>query len=56
MRLRKIEGKKRKRVTVDEIVGWHHRFNGHKLGRLGRDVRDGGSGVLQVQVVRKSWT
>ena len=22
-----------KRVTEDEMVGWHHQFNGHKLGQ-----------------------
>ena len=22
-------------MTVDDIVGWHHRFNGHGLGGLG---------------------
>ena len=25
------------RVTEDEIVGWHHRFNGHELGQTLRD-------------------
>ena len=26
-----IEGKNDKRVTEDEMVGWHHRLNGHEL-------------------------
>ena len=28
--LRKIEGGRR-RTTEDEMVGWHHRLNGHEL-------------------------
>ena len=28
--LGKIEGKEDKGTTEDEIVGWHHRLNGHK--------------------------
>ena len=24
---------KEKRVTEDEMVGWHHRLNGHELGK-----------------------
>ena len=29
--LGKIEGEK-KRMTEDEMVGWHHRLNGHGFG------------------------
>ena len=29
--LGKTEGKMRKGVTEDEMVGMHHRFNGHEL-------------------------
>ena len=32
MMLGKIEGGKEKGMTEDEMVGWHHRFNGHELG------------------------
>ena len=28
--LGKIEGKRRRRVTEDEMVGWHHWLNGHE--------------------------
>ena len=28
--LRKIEGKRRKGMTEDEMVGWHHQFHGHE--------------------------
>ena len=30
-------GQKEKRVTEDEMVGWHHQFNGHELGQTPRD-------------------
>ena len=29
--LGKIEGKRKKRATEDEMVGWHHRLNGHEF-------------------------
>ena len=29
--LRKIEGRKRKGTTEDEMDGWHHRLNGHEF-------------------------
>ena len=29
--LGKIEGKRRGRVTEDELVGWHHRLHGHEF-------------------------
>ena len=29
--LEKIEGKRRKRLVEDEMVGWHHRLNGHEF-------------------------
>ena len=28
--LGKIEGRRRGGVTEDEMVGWHHRLNGHE--------------------------
>ena len=28
--LGKIEGRRRRGTTEDEIVGWHHLFNGHE--------------------------
>ena len=30
--LQKIEGKEEKGMTEDEMVGWHHRLNGHGFG------------------------
>ena len=29
--LGKIEGKRRRGVTKDKMVGWHHRLNGHEF-------------------------
>ena len=29
--LGKIEGKEEKGATEDEMVGWHHRLNGHEF-------------------------
>ena len=40
--LRKIKGRKRKGVTEDETVGWHHRLNGHEFEQtLGGSKRQG---------------
>ena len=30
-------GRKGKRVTEDEVVGWHHWFNGHEVGQTPKD-------------------
>ena len=30
--LGKIEGRRRRVMTEDEMVGWHHRVNGHEFG------------------------
>ena len=27
----KIEGRRRGGVTEDEMIGWHHRLNGHEF-------------------------
>ena len=29
--LRKIEGKRRRGASEDEMVGWHHQLNGHEF-------------------------
>ena len=31
--LGKIEGGKEKGMTEDEMVGWHHRLDGHEFGQ-----------------------
>ena len=41
--LGKIEGMRRRGMTEDEMVGWHHRLNGHELGQnLGDSEGQGG--------------
>ena len=35
--------KKEKRVTEDEMVGWHHQCNGHELGQTPGDAKRQGS-------------
>ena len=30
--LGKIEGRREKGMTEDEMVGWHHQLNGHEFG------------------------
>ena len=42
----KIEGRRRKEVREDKMVGWHHRFNGHKFEQTPGDGRTGKPGVL----------
>ena len=38
--LRKFEYGKRRGVTEDEMVGWHHRFSGQNLSKLWDIVKD----------------
>ena len=35
--LRKIEGTKEKRMSEDEMAGWHHQCNGCELGQTSGD-------------------
>ena len=43
--------------TKDEIVGWHHRCNGHELWQtLGDGVGDREAWHAAVHGVTKSWT
>ena len=44
--LRKVEGRRRR--TEAEMVGWHHRLNGHKFEQtVGDSKRQGSLGELQ---------
>ena len=42
--LGKIEGRRRKGMTEDEMVGWHHCLNGHGFGWI-PGVGDGQGGL-----------
>ena len=41
--LGQIEGRRRRRVTEDEMVGWHHRLNGHEFEQTLGDSEGQGS-------------
>ena len=47
---------KEKRVTEDEMVGWHHWFNGHEFEQTLGDGEGQGSLVCCNPWVTKSWT
>ena len=53
--LGKIEGRRR-RGQQDEVVGWHHRLDGHEFEQV-LGVGDGqGSLAYAVHGVTKNWT
>ena len=45
--LGKIEGMRRRVGTGDEMVGWHHRLNGHEFEQTPGDSEGGRPGLLQ---------
>ena len=38
--LGKIEGRKRKGMTEDEMIGWHHQLNEHECDQFREIVKD----------------
>ena len=49
-------GQEEKGMTEDEIVGWHHRLNGHESEQT-PGIREGqGSQHAVIHGVAKSWT
>ena len=46
----------KKGVTEDEMVGWHHRLNGHEFGQTPGVVMDRGAWCAAVHGVTKSRT
>ena len=53
--LGKIEGRRRKWTTEDEMVGWHHWLNGHEFDYQ-ETVKDRGAWRAAVLGAAKSWT
>ena len=45
-----------KRMTQDEMVGWHHRLNGHEFSKLQELVFDQGAWCSAVHEIAKSHT
>ena len=51
--LGKTEGR---RITEDEMVGWHHRLDGHEFEQTPGDGEDRGAWCTAMHGVRKSQT
>ena len=49
-------GQEEKGTTEDEMVGWHHRLNGHGFGWLRELVMDREAWHAAVHAVAKNWT
>ena len=53
--LGKAEGRKRRRgTTQDEMIGWHHRLNGHEFEQAPGVVKEGEAWHAAVHGVAKS--
>ena len=46
----------KKGTTEDEMVGWHHQFDGHEFEQVPELVMDREAWCTAFQVVAKSWT
>ena len=54
--LGKTEVRRRLRATEDEMVGWHHRLNGHEFEEIWEIVKDRESRHSVIHVVATSQT
>ena len=49
-------GQEEKGTTEDEMVGWHHRHDGHEFSRLWKLVKDKKAWHAAIHGVAKNWT
>ena len=49
-------GQEQRRMTEDEMVGWHHQLNGHEFEQTLEMVKDREGWCAAVHGVTKSWT
>ena len=42
-------------MTEDEMVGWHHQFNGHEFEHIQELVKDREAWLAAVHVISESW-
>ena len=54
--LGKIEGRKKKGMTEDEMIGWHHRLKDMSLSKFQEIVKDREAWCAAVRGVTKSGT
>ena len=53
--LGKIEGRRRRGATEDEMVGWHHRLTGHEFEQTLGDGEGQGASCAAAHRLAKSW-
>ena len=50
----KDRGQEEKEVTEDEVIGWHHRLNGHEFEQtLGHSEGQGKPGVQELDMTER---
>ena len=54
--LEKIEGRRKRGVTEDEMVGWYHQLNGHEFEQSLGDGEGQGSLAFCIHGVAKNQT
>ena len=50
------DGRQEKEMTEDEMVGWHHRLNGHSLSKLQEVLKDWEAWCAAVHGIAKHQT